>query len=398
VSTDAEPMAYPVPRTDPTAYPPEYARLRAQRPVCPVTLPTGDPAWLVTKHEDVKKVLADRRFSRAAMCAEDAPRLQAVRPSPYSILSMDPPKHTKVRQVAAQVFSPTRVRQMLPRMKQITDQLLDAMAALTPPVDLITHFARPLPLMVICEMLGLSYVDHAKFEEWTGHIMWLPSEAEAIIATYTEMRDYFARVIAEKRSNPGDDVLSDAARLTDEQGALTEAELISLGTFLLVAGYETSVTVLAESTLTLMRHPEQLALLRADPSLWPAAVEELLRLTNPGGSIFPRVATTDVTLSETTIPAGAAVVAHIGSGCRDESVVTDGDSFDLRRDIGFQIYFGHGPHFCLGAPLGRAEMEIGLQALFDRFPALRLGIGPEQLQWKHLGALGGFAEFPVTWK
>jgi len=398
VSSDQETMAYPFARAHPTEYPEEYAALRAQRPVCPITLPTGDPAWLVTKHEDVKKVLADRRFSRAAMCADNAPRLQEVRPSPYSILSMDPPQHTRVRQLAAQVFSPARVRQILPRMKYITDELLDQMAALAPPVDLITHFARPLPLRVICEMLGLPYEDHATFEEWTRHIMWLPARADDIIATYTEMRDYFARVIAKKRGNPGDDVLSEAIRLSDEHGTLDPAELISLGTFLLVAGYETSVTVLAESTLTLMRNPDQLAMLRTDPSLWPAAVEELLRLTNPGGSIFPRVATCDVTMGETVIPAGTAVVAHIGSGCRDESVVTDGECFDVRRDTGFQIYFGHGPHFCLGAPLGRAEVEIGLQALFDRFPTLRLAVAPEHLQWKHLGALGGFHEFPVTWK
>jgi len=391
-------MAYPIARANPTEYPEEYARLRAEQPVCPITMPTSDPAWLVTRHEDVKKVLADRRFSRAAMCADDAPRLQAVRPSPYSILSMDPPRHTKVRQFASQVFSNARMAQMLPRMQQITDELLDDMAALTPPVDLITHFARPLPLKVICEMLGVPYEDHTKFEEWTSHIMWLPSGADEIIATYTEMREYFTRVIAEKRSNPGDDVLSEATQLSDEHGTLNEGELISLGTFLMVAGYETSVAVLAESTLTLMRNPDQLALLRADPSLWPAAVEELLRLTNPGGSIFPRIATTDVTLSETVIPAGSAVVAHIGSGCRDEAVVTDGDRFDVQRDIGFQIFFGHGPHFCLGAPLGRAEMEIGLQRLFERFPALRLGVAPEQLEWKHLGALGGFREFPVTWK
>jgi cytochrome P450 len=398
MSNDEPPLAYPIPRTDPTQFPAEYATLRRERPVCPITLATGDPALLVTRHEDVKTVLTDRRFSREFMSADDAPRFQYVRPSPTSILGMDPPRHTRLRKFAAHAFTAKRMEEVRPRIKQVTDRLLDEMASMTPPVDLVSCFARPLPLEIICELLGMPAEDADMVVRWTRRIMWLTTPAEDIIETYIEMRGYFADLVERKRAEPGDDVLSLLCSLSDDEGPLTDAEIVGLGTFLLVAGHDTSVTVLADASLTLMRNQDQLAALRADPALWPGAVEELLRLNNPGGSIFPRRAITDVRLGDVVVPAGAAVVAHIGSGCRDENVVAEPECFDIRREVGFQIFFGHGPHFCLGAPLGRAEMEIGLRGLFDRFPTLALAVPPSELTWRHLNALGGWEAFPVTWK
>jgi cytochrome P450 len=397
MSNDTERLSYPVPRTDPSEFPPEYVKLRQEDPVCPITLATGDPAVLVTRHEDVKTVLADRRFSRAAMCSEDASRYQVVRPFPDSILNMDPPRHTRIRQLVNRAFTAARVEQLRPRIHEVVDELLDDMAAATGPVDLNVAFGRPLPLRIVCEMLGVPFEDHPTFLRWTGRIMSLKDyTAEETIETYLEMRSYFVDLLASKRRDPGEDLISVLISLSDEQGKLTEAELISLGTFLLVSGHDTSVTVLADATLTLLKNPDQVALLRADPALWPNAVEELLRLNNPGGSIFPRIATTDVTIADVVIPKGTAVVAHIGSGCRDGNVIEDPERFDVRRDVGFQIFFGHGPHFCLGAALARAEMEIGLRSLFERFPKLALAIPRHDLQWKDFAALGGFEEFPVT--
>jgi cytochrome P450 len=397
MSTDPERLEYPVPRTEPGNYPAEYERLRSSAPVCPITLATGDPALLVTRHEHVKTVLADRRFSRAAMCGPDSARYQEVRPFPDSILGMDPPRHTRIRKFAAQAFTARRIEQVRPRIAAVAEELLAEMATMTGPVDLNETFTRPLPLKIICEMLGIPYAEHAMFVEWTRTIMWLTTPADELVKTYLDMRAYFADLLVDKRKNPTEDVLSTLATATDENGGLTDAEWISLGSFLLVSGHDTSVTVLADSTLTLLRNPDQLALLRSSPALWPNAVEELLRLTNPGGSIFPRVATADVQLGDATIPQGATVVAHIGSGCRDESVVPDPERFDVRRDVGFQIFFGHGPHFCLGAALGRAEMEIGLRLLFDRFPTLELAVPAADLRWKDLNALGGWETFPVRW-
>jgi len=399
MSEESQRLAYPIRRTDPIELPAEYAKLRRDEPLCPVTFVTGDPALLVTRHQDVKTVLADRRFSRAAMCGEGGSRYQAVRPGPDSILSMDPPRHTRVCQLANHAFTARRVEQWRARIQEITDQLLDEMADMAPPVDLVTVFARPLPLRIICEILGLPLDDQDTFTGWTRRVMTLTSTAEEIVDVYVEMRAYVAQVVAEKRKSPGDDALSLLTTVSDEQGTLTDSEVIGLGTFLLVAGHDTSVTVLTDGALTVMRNPDQLELLRADPTLWPAAVEEVLRLNNPGGSIFPRVATTDVQLGDMVVPQGTTVVAHIGSGCRDEGVLADPDRFDVRRqDAGFQIFFGHGPHFCLGAALGRVETEIGLRSLFDRFPTLSLAVAPERLRWQDLAALGGFAELPVTWE
>lgn len=394
---DVSRLSYPVPRTDPAEFPPEYVKLREEAPVCPVTLATGDPAWLVTRHEDVKTVLADRRFSRAAMCGEDASRYQVVRPFPDSILNMDPPRHTRIRKLVNRAFTAARVEQLRPRIQQVVDELLDGMAAVPGPVDLNVAFGRPLPLRIVCEMLGVPFSDHPTFLRWTNRIMALKGfTAEETIETYLEMRNYFVQLLASKRREPGDDLISALISLSDEEGKLTEAELISLGTFLLVSGHDTSVTVLADATLTLLDNRDQVDELLADPALWPNAVEELLRLNNPGGSIFPRIATTDVTIADTVIGKGDAVVAHIGSGCRDGNVVADPERFDIHREVGFQIFFGHGPHFCLGAALARAEMEIGLRGLFERFPKLALAMPRHELRWKDFNALGGFEKFPIT--
>jgi nocardicin N-oxygenase len=396
--SDHEPrLALPVPRTDPIEVPETYTRLLEQEPVCPIKLATGDPAWLVTRHEDLKTVLADRRFSRAAVCGEYAPRSQAVRPNPDSIMNMDPPRHTRIRKLAAQAFTQQRLVELLPRIEKIVDDLLDEMAMRTPPADFNALFARPLPLRIICDMLGVPYADQAKFTEWTECIMTISSTAEQIAQAYVGLRNYFIQLVAEKRANPGDDFLSELTLQSDEEGRLTESELVSLGTFLLVAGHETSATVITSAVFNLMRHPDQLAELTADPSLWPGAVEEVSRLGIPGVSPFPRIAMADIQLGDVLLPKGSAVVVHYETALRDPSVYPDPDRFDIHRRQASQVWFGHGPHFCLGAPVARAELEIGLSRLFDRFPKLSLDLPVEDLRWKNAAALGGWEDFPVTW-
>lgn len=390
-------LALPIRRSDPTEVPQEYSRLREEQPVCPVTLVTGDPAYLITRHADLRTVLTDRRFSRAAVCAEDAPRSQAVRPNPDTIINMDPPRHTRIRKLAAEAFTAERMARLRPRIEQSVSELLDEMAAMTPPVDFIAAYARPLPLRIICDMLGVPFEDQAKFVTWAETIMTISSTAEEIGRAYVEMRAYFVQLVADKRENPGDDFLSGLTLQSDNEGKLTESELVSLGTFLLVAGHETSITVITDATLNLIRNPDQLAALRADPSLLATAVEEMLRLGIPGVSPFPRIAMEDLKLAGQTIPKGSAVVVHYEAALRDPRVFDDPHGFDIRRKPVSQVFFGHGPHFCLGAPVARAELELGIWELFKRFPTLTLAIPAEELKWRDFAALGNYEEFPVTW-
>lgn len=396
VSTHVPKYQLPVRRKDPTTVAEEYTRLLHEEKVCPVTMATGDPAWLVTTHEDLKTVLADRRFSRAAMCADDAPRSQAIRPSPDMMLNTDPPRHTRIRQVAARAFSAERIARFRPELHKIVIELLDGMAALTPPVDLIKVFALPLPLRIICGLFGIPDEDRAQLVEWTEPIMTFDVSPEDIADGYAKMRGYFVDILAEKRENPGDDVLS-ALAASRAEDRITEAELIGLCTLLLVSGHETSITTIAGAALNLIRYPDQLAALRADPSLMPNAIEEILRYTLSGLSPFPRIATKDVVLSGVPVPMGSAVIANYETALRDEAVFDDPGTFDVRRKPASQVFFGHGPHFCLGAPVARLELEIAVWELFERFPTLDLAVPVGSLRWKDTAALGNWETLPVTW-
>jgi cytochrome P450 len=397
MTNDSPRLKLPVRREDPIRVPEVFSRLREEQPVCPVSLPTGDAAWLVTRHEDLKMVLADRRFSRAAVCAEDAPRTQAVRPNPDSILNMDPPRHSRIRKLAATAFTQARMDQLRPVIEEIVTGLLDDMAAMTPPVDLIACFGLPLPLRIICHMLGVPFKDHEKLEGWTARIMSSGSTAEQIAVAYIEMRGYFTQLIEDKRRAPGDDFLSALAAQSGQEGGLTPSELLNLGTFFLVAGHETSTAVITSAVLNLLRHPEQARALREDPSLMPAAIEEMIRLGIPGVSPFVRIALSDVEIHGVAIGKGDAVVANYETALRDERVFEDAETFNIRRKPVSQVFFGHGPHFCLGAPVARAEIEIGIGLLLARFPALALAIPPEQLAYRHEALLGNWEVLPVTW-
>ncbi|MFI7602142.1 cytochrome P450 [Actinoplanes sp. NPDC049681] len=395
--TGPERLALPIHRTNPIEIPEIFGRLREEQPVCPVSMVTGDPALLVTRHDDLKRVLTDRVFSRAAVCGEYAPRSQAVRPSPDSIMNMDPPRHTRIRKFAAQAFTPARIAALTPEIESIVDDILVAMAAADGPVDLNEMFSRPLPLRIISHMLGVPFEDWPLFTEWTETIMTIASTAEEIAAAYVALRSYFVKLVSDKRADPGDDFLSVLAAQSDAEGTLTETELVSLGTFLLVAGHETSATVLTAGVLNLLRHPDQLAALKADPELWTAATEEISRLGIPGVSPFPRIATEDVSMHGVDIPRGTAMVVNYETALRDPRIYENPEAFDIRRHQPSQVWFGHGPHFCLGAPVARLEVRIGLRALFDRFPGLRMVEPVDDLQWKNNAALGGFERFLVTW-
>lgn len=389
---------YPIPRSVPTDPPAEYGTLRAARPVCPIKLATGDSAIIVTRYEDIKTVLSDTRFSREALFRPGMARAQIIEPDPDSLLSMDPPRHTRIRALANKEFSRRRVEQMRPQIKLLVDELLDQMATMTPPVDLNACFSRPLALRIICDLLGVPVEDSDKFGFWCEHFMSLTKfTAEQMTRANTDMRAYFVELIASKRANPGSDLLSALVDAHDDEGKITESELVSLAVLLLLAGHDTTVTVMGGIVATLLRNPEQLELLRSDLGQLPAAMEELIRLNTPGDGSFIRIATTDVTLSDVLIPAGSAVIAPISAGDRDGSVFAEPDTCELFREDNPHIGFGYGTHFCIGSILARAELEIGLGGLISRFPGLRLAVRLEELQWKQFAALGGWESFPVTW-
>ncbi|TDV57583.1 cytochrome P450 [Actinophytocola oryzae] len=376
---------------------PVLGELRENRPVCPITLVTGAPAMLVTRHEDIKTILSDRRFSRAAVCKEDAPKTTLVPPNPDTLVNMDPPRHGSIRRIAAQAFTPKRLERLMPRIGEIAADLVDAMVAAGKPVDLNEMFSRPLPLRVICDMLGVPFADWALFHEWTEVILNVHASPQDIGAAYVAMRAYFVNLITTKRDDPGDDFLSELGTASAEGGPLTEQEAIAVATFVFVAGHETSATLLTAGVLSLLRHPDQLKELLADPELWVGAADEINRVGIPGLSPFPRIALTDLTLQDVEIPAGTAVVANYEAGLRDPRVYPEPEKFDIHRRHPNPLWFGHGPHFCLGAPVARAELYLGLRELFERLPTLALDMPIDDLKWRNTATLGGFEQFPVTW-
>lgn len=381
--------------TDP---PEEYLRLQQSRPVCPITLATGFDALLVTGYEDVRTILSDPRFSRDALFEPGAPRSQLAEPDQDSIISIDPPRHTRLRRLINQEFSPRRVERMRPRIEAHVAELLDVMERKAPPVDLNEYLGRPLALQVICELLGVPYEDHLRFGRWCDHFMAYAKYPLAEVGRAdTEMREYLAGLIRAKRAEPGEDLLSALVHARDADGALTESELLSLGVILLLAGHDTTVTSLGGGIVTLLRHPETLAELRRDPALIPRAVEELVRLNEPGDGSFLRIATADVELNGGRIAAGTAVIASISTANRDPAVFDDPGRLDIHRTRNPHLAFGHGPHFCVGSALARVELATALKGIVERFPNLRLAVPFEDLEWRSYAHLGGIEEVPVGW-
>ncbi|MFD5586084.1 cytochrome P450 [Streptomyces sp. NPDC127063] len=376
--------------------PAEWRELRESCPVARADLPTGDRAWLVTRYEDVRAVLNDPRLSRAATTRPDAPRLGPARPEPDSIMAMDPPDHTRLRRLLAPAFTGRQAERLRPRIARTAERLLDDMAEIGPPVDLVEHLARPLPIITICELLGVPDEDRESFKEWTDAALTLaPHAAGAVTGARERLADYLRHLIAEKQHRPGDDLLGTliAAR---EEDRLRPAELVTVAATLITAGYHTVANSLANSVLALLRHPDQLDPLRGGP-FPPQAVEELLRWTPgpvSGGTI--RIATQEVKVGSTVVRPGEAVIPSTASANRDAAAFEDPDALDLSRAENRHIAFGHGIHRCLGAPLARVELHVAFDALLRRFPGLRLAVAEEELTWG-TGMIRGVTELPVAW-
>lgn len=377
--------------------PPEWQRLRERCTVSRAELPSGDRAWLVTRYEDVRAVLNDPRLSRAAATRPDAPRLGPARPEPDSIMAMDPPDHTRLRRLLAPAFTGRQAERLRPGIARTTERLLDVMAETGPPVDLVEHLARPLPVITICELLGVPDEDRESFKEWTDAALTLaPHAAGTVTGARQRLADYLRHLIAEKQHDPGDDVLGTLIAARDED-RLRPAELVTVAATLITAGYHTVANSLANSVLALLRHPAQLEPLRGAAEFPATAVEELLRWTPgtvSGGTI--RIATQEMKVGSTLIGPGEAVIHSTTSANRDPDAFPDPEVLDLTRTGNRHIAFGHGIHRCLGAPLARVELQVAFGALLRRFPTLRLAAEEHQLTWG-TGMLRGVTALPVAW-
>jgi cytochrome P450 len=375
---------YPFEWPSPTGQPAEFADAH-RVPAMPVRLPSGDEAWLVTRYHDVRALLTDPRISKNRN-RPDMARMTPPTGGPTkhfaNQVEMDPPGHTRMRRLIAKAFTAARVEKLRPRVGEIVDELLDSIAAGARPAELSSAFAHPLSIRVICELLGVPVGDQDRFTVG-GQPPW----------------SYMADLIARKQAEPGDDLISALIGVTDaEDGRLSDNELHWWSTVLLLAGYETSAHQMLSALVLLLSHPEQLAALRAGHIPMAGAVEELLRHQTVGVSLsMLRYVTTDIEVSGVTIPRGASVVPSLECANHDPSVFDNPLVLDLTRSGPPQLTFSHGRHFCVGAPLARVELEVGLQLLLQRLPTLRLAVPVDQLRRRADAFIQGFTAVPVTW-
>ncbi|WP_328394349.1 cytochrome P450 [Nocardia sp. NBC_00416] len=381
--------------------PRDITRLREARPVSPLIFPDGHQGWLVTGYDAVRKVMADTRFSSRqdigiVHVPYETPGIPAAtEPSPQIpglFIAMDPPEHTRLRRKLIGAFTVKRMKQLEEHIIEITERQLDEMARLTPPVDLVAHFALPVPSLVICELLGVPYADRQTFQTNSAKFLIKDQELDEKMAAYGAMTTYLAGLVTAKRAEPGDDILSDLARHDD----LTIEELIGVAFLLLLAGHETTANMLALGTFALLEHPDQLAALRAEPDLFPDAVEELMRYLSVA-DIFYRYATEDIELGGETIPEGSTVVVSLLAANHDPQRFDDPDTLDIGRKARGHLSFGHGVHQCLGQQLARIEMRAGFAGLLNRFPTLELAVPAGEVRLRTDMNIYGVHELPVTW-
>ncbi len=377
---------------------PVYARWRRATPVRRVLLPSGVTAWLVTRYDDARQALSDPRLSKAVpVVPPSAPALPPAVSAAVSrhMLATDPPDHTRLRRLVSGAFTARRIEALRPRIEEITDELLTAMDGRAR-VDLIDAFAFPLPIQVICELLGVPPADRESFRAWSTVIVTGTPVRDQLPGAMRSMVAYLRDLIAERRAHGGDDLLSGLIRVRDDQDRLSEEELSSMAFLLLIAGHETTVNLIGNGVHLLLRERDRWDLLRADPALLPSAIEEFLRYDGPVETATFRVATEDLAIGGTAIRAGDPVLVVLLAANRDGQRFAAADELRLDRGPTPHLAFGHGIHYCLGAPLARLEAQIAFGRLLARFPGLRMAVPAEQLTWRPGIFLRGLRELPVV--
>ncbi|PWI44375.1 cytochrome P450 [Streptomyces sp. ICBB 8177] len=391
-------LTLPAPRgACPFAPPPAYEAEREHAPLSRVRLWDGTAVWLVTGHARMREVLLDKRFSADARVPGfpflSPGRKQLLTKSTPSFLRLDDPEHARLRRMLTGDFIVKRAEAQRPQLQHIVDEALDRMIASGSPADLVRQFALPVPSRVICLLLGVPYEDHEFFESHTTLLVDLGTAPERVKESMGVLNAYLTRLAEDKRRKPDDSLLS---RLV-ARGELNEAECAAMGMVLLVAGHETTANMISFGTLALLRHPEQAARLREDPSRIKGAVEELLRYLSVVHFGLPRAALEDVEIDGTVIRAGEGVLCMLSAANRDGTVFEDPARLDIGRDARRHLAFGFGVHQCIGQPLARAEMQIALGTLLRRLPELRLAVPYEELSYRTDKAVYGVRELPVAW-
>ena len=381
---------------------PFYRSLSGREPVRRVVTARGVEAWLIARYEDGQAALSDPRLSSDFADAADVRLLDQLPTSEResfmrSMIRVGPPDHTRLRRLVSKAFTARRVAALRPRVQAITDALLDAVVP-AGSADLIADFAMPLPVTVIGELLGVPASERAGFQKWTDVMLSQgpgPVDKARMDEAWQHMWAYLEGLIAAKRAAPGDDLISALISARDEERRLEEVELVAMAFLLLVAGYVTTVNLIGSGIAALLAHPGQLKLLRDDPSLLPSAVDELLRYDGPVNPGIVRFPTEDVTIGGVTIPRGATVLIATAIADRDPAHFTDPDRLDVTRTENNHLAFGHGLHYCLGAPLARLEGEIAIGTVLSRLPDLALAVPYEELRWQ-VATLRGPRHLPVT--
>lgn len=388
---------FPLPQPGSMGPPEEYEWLREQCPVARVQMPVEAKGWFVTRYADVRTLLADRRLVRPSIDQWPVPVDGAPsEPALITMMEMDGPRHRALRTALAGAFSARAIRAYRPRIRQLAGRLLDEFEDQSRPADFVTGFAEPFPLLAVCDLVGIPYEDRHRF-------LGPADAALGAINTLAEgrkeagkLRQYVLDLVRRKRSEPADDVLTDLVQRCDA-GELDEEAVVNFGLSMLVAGYRTSTMFLANAVLTLLLRPDQFALLRDDRSLLPRGVDELLRFLPVMNGPVVLLATTAVDVSGTSIQAGEAVLPSIAAANRDGSVFDRPDHLDLGRTHNPHVALGRGAHNCVGAHLARAELEVGLDALFDRFPRLRLAVPESEIPWEDHSPEKSPTHLPVDW-
>jgi cytochrome P450 len=383
-----------------------YRTLRREAPVVQVSTPMGLQAWVVTRYHDVRPALNDPRLSKDASRFADILERRSVAPERRvqfadslagHMLNSDPPDHTRLRKLVNRAFTVRAIARMRPRIEEIAHGLADRMAtkaAREGTVDLLDEFAYPLPMTVICELLGVPEGERDDFRGWSNTLLSAAPPEERTVAAVA-MAEFLTRLVADKSAHPGEDMLSAVVKASEDGDTLSAREATSMAFLLLVAGHETTVNLIGNGALALLRHPDQLALLRADPTLVPNAVEEFLRYDGPVNLATFRYTTEPVEIGGTTIPKGEVVLVSLVSANRDPERYGEPARLDVTRDPAGHVAFGHGIHHCLGAPLARLEGEIAFRTLLDRFPGLALAGDPAILGWRQSTLIHGLVRLPV---
>ncbi|MFI8403451.1 cytochrome P450 [Streptomyces sp. NPDC085463] len=393
---------------------PAYAWLREHAPVHRTTLPSGVEAWLVTRYADARQALADQRLSKNPAHHDESPHAKGKTGIPGErkaelmthLLNIDPPDHTRLRRLVSKAFTPRRVAEFAPRVQELTDRLIDAMVSKQHSgekgsADLIHEFAFPLPIYAICDLLGVPEEDQDDFRDWAGMMIRHGGGPRGGVArSVKKMRGYLAELIHRKREAPGDDLISGLIKASDHGEHLTENEAAAMAFILLFAGFETTVNLIGNGLYALLRDPVQRGLLQAslaagEAGLLETGIEELLRYDGPVEMATWRYATRALTIGGQEIPAGDPVLVVLAAADRDPERFDGPDVLDLARRDNQHLGYGHGIHYCLGAPLARLEGQMALATLLTRLPDLRLAADPAELRWRGGLIMRGLRTLPV---